>query len=164
MNNCNLKYNIRLNIKTLKDILAYFDMSDKNTLIELVTYKKINKELDKYKEHIAYQEKDRIIFKNLKFEQLTYIMSKDPIFNIYFYKVGKKYDVKNLTHKLIHNENDASIHIRMDQIYEVCFNKDKFNEEKTKTYLKKYRKFINPEYIILFILLLIGIIINLIKK
>ena len=164
MNNCSLKYNIGINIRLLKQFLAYFDMNEKNTLIELVTYKKVNKELENFNDKVVFKDKDRIIFKNMKFEQLTYIMSKNPVFNIYFYKVSKNYKVEQLNHKLINNNIDSSIHVKLDKIYEICFNKEKYDETKTKEYFKKYRKFISPEYIVLLILLVIGIIITIIRK
>ena len=141
-----IKYNIRLNVKTLKSIFEYFNMNEKNTIIKLVTKNK--KIIEEAKEYVFDVNGDNIYLKNIKFEKLYYFMSKNLIFNIYYYK-GKEEDY------------DVCVHTRMDKIHYVEFN-DKFDINKTKEFLKKYRV-INIEYIILALLLIIGIIIKIFR-
>ena len=141
-----IKYNIRLNVKTLKSIFEYFNMNEKNTIIKLVTKNK--KIIEEAKEYIYDVNGDNIYLKNIKFKKLYNFISKNLIFNIYYYK-GKEKDY------------DVCVHTRMDKIQYVEFN-DKFDINKTKEFLKKY-KVINIEYIILALLLIIGIIIKIFR-
>ena len=141
-----IKYNIRLNVKTLKSIFEYFNMNEKNTIIKLVTKNK--KIIEEAKEYIYDVNGDNIYLKNIKLKKLYYFMSKNLIFNIYYYK-GKEKDY------------DVCVHTRMDEIQYVEFN-DKFDINKTKEFLKKY-KVINIEYIILALLLIINIIIKIFR-
>ena len=50
----------------------------------------------------------------------------------------------------------------MDAVKEVCFDTDKYDYDKTKEFLKKYRT-INIEYIILFLLLVVALIVKLLR-
>ena len=155
-------YNIRLNIKTLKEIFNYFSMNKDNTIIELVTNNKSTREaLYEYKNNILEMTKTSVYLKNFKFEQLYYFLSKHIVFNIIYYKTKEK-DVNKLSHKFKENESDVCVNLKMDAINQICFDTDKFDEEKTKAFLKKYRT-INIEYIILFILLVIGLIVRAVR-
>lgn len=162
-----LKYNIRLSIKVLKELFNYFDMNESNTIIELVTRnEKVIKEIDEYKDNIICIKDNKnyksIFLKNMNFSKLFYFLSKNTVYNIYYYKVGKKYDINKISHKLKDNNIEASIYTRIDTIYEICFNDEKFDLNKTKETFKVYKS-INIEYIVLFIMLIIGLII-LIKR
>lgn len=141
-----IKYNIRLNVKTLKSIFEYFKMNEKNTIIRLVTNNK--KIIEEAKEYIFDIKDDNVYLKNLKFEKLYYYLSKNLVFNVYYYKGNQK-------------EYEVCIHTRMDKIQRVEFN-SKYDLNTTKEFLKKYRV-INIEYIILILLIIVGIIIRVIK-
>ena len=141
-----IKYNIRLNVKTLKSIFEYFKMNEKNTIIKLVTN---NKDfISDAKEYIFDIKDNNVYLKNIKFEKLYYFLSKNLVFNVYYYKGSEE-------------SYEVCVHTRMDKINSVEFN-DKFDLKETKMFLKKYRV-INIEFIILFLLLLIGIIIRLVR-
>lgn len=157
MNKVSLKYNIRLNVKTLKHIFTYFDMNEKNSIVELVTSNKnVFENIGEYKDNVIKIDDKSIYLKNIKFEKLYFFFTKNLVFNVYYYKT-KNIDDVNKTLK--DNKCEVSIHTRMDKIYEICFDKNKYDEIKTKNEFKKYRS-INIEFIILFILLIIGIIIR----
>ena len=142
-----IKYNIRLNVKTLKSIFEYFKMNEKNTIIKLVTN---NKELTKeLKDFIILEEDNNLYLSNIKFEKLYYYLSKNVVFNIYYYKNSNIKNIENY---------EVCVHTRMDKVYEIFFN-DKYDLKETKEFLKKYR-IIDIEYIVLFLLVLIGILIR----
>ena len=141
-----IKYNIRLNVKTLKSIFEYFKMNEKNSTVKLVTSNK--RILEEAKEYIYDVKGNNIYLKNIKFEKLYYFLSRNTIFNIYYYK-GKE------------DNYEVCVHTRMDRIQFAIFN-DKFDLDKTKEFLKQYRV-INIEYIILALLLIIGIIVRIVK-
>ena len=141
-----IKYNIRLNVKTLKSIFEYFDMNEKNTIIRLFTS---NNELkEELKEYICDLKDNSIFLKNIKFEKLYYYLSKNIVFNICYYK-GK---IDNY---------EVCVQTKMDRVNNIEFN-DKYDLNKTKKFLKQYRV-INIEYIVLFILLIIGIIFRIVR-
>ena len=141
-----IKYNIRLNVKTLKKIFEYFDMNEKNTIIRLFSN---NKNLQEDVKEYIFDIKDNSIFlKNLKFEKLYYYLSKNLVFNICYYK-GKIDDY------------EVCVQTKMDRINRIEFN-DKYDLNETKKFLKEYRV-INIEYIVLAILLIIGIIIRILR-
>ena len=147
VNNMNrVKYNIRLNVKTLKSIFEYFNMNEKNTIIKLVTKNESIK--NDIKEYIFDIKDNNIYLKNIKFEKLYYYLSKNLVFNIYYYKGNEK-------------DYEVLVHTRMDSVNVVEYN-DKYDHKKTKEFLKQYRT-INIEYIIVFILLVIGVIIRLVR-
>jgi len=142
----NFKYNIKLNIKTLKSIFEYFKMNEKNTIVKLVTKNK--NIIEDAKEYIYNVKEDNIYLKNIKFEKLYYYLSKNLVFNIYYYKgTEENYDV--------------CIHTRMDKIYKISIS-NKYDLNKTKEFLKQY-KTIDIEYIVLFVLIIIGIIIKILN-
>lgn len=141
-----IKYNIRLNVKTLKSIFEYFNMNEKNTIIKLVTNNK--NIIEEAKEYIYDIKDNNVYLKNIKFEKLYYYLSKNLVFNVYYYKGNEE-------------EYEALVYTRMDKVQLIEFN-DKYDLDKTKEFLKKYRV-INIEYIILFLLLLVGIIIRLVR-
>ena len=156
MNKYSLKYNINLDIKTLKYIFTYFDMNEKNTIIKLVSSNKnVFNNLSEFKDNIIKIDNKSIYLKNIKFEKLYYFFSKYIVFNVYYYKV------KNID-DIIDNKYEVSVYTRMDKIHEICFDNKKYDVSKVKNEFKKYRR-INIEYIILFILLIIGIIIRLLR-
>ena len=139
-----VNYNIKLNVNNLKNIFRYFDMNEKNTIIKLDTKNEsIRKEI---KEYILKDEKDYLILHDIKFEKLYYYLSRNIVFNIYYYKNMKD------------DNYEVCIHTRMDKIHDISFN-DKYDLDKTKEFFKKYRS-INIEYIILFLIILIGILIR----
>ena len=158
-----IRYNIRLNVKTLKNIFGYFNMDKSNTIIELMTTNEKTREaLNKdYKKNILKETKKSVYLKNMQFEQLYYFLSKYLVFNINYYKT-KEIDVKKLTYKLKENPSDVVVCLKMDAVNQICFDTDKFDYGKTKEFLKKY-KTINIEYIILFMLLIVGLIIKLLR-
>ena len=141
-----IKYNIRLNVKTLKSVFDYFKMNDKNSTIKLVTSNK--RILEEASDYIYDVKGNSIYLKNIKFEKLYYLLSKNVIFNIYYYK-GKE------------DNYEVCVHTRMDRIQYIEFN-DKYDYEMAKTFLKQY-KIINIEYIVLALLLIIGLIIRVLK-
>ena len=142
-----VKYNIRLNVKTLKSIFEYFNMNEKNTIIKLVTKNESIK--NDIKEYIFDIKDNNIYLKNIKFEKLYYYLSKNLVFNIYYYKNSNIKNIENY---------EVCVHTRMDKVYEIFFN-DKYDLKETKEFLKKYR-IIDIEYIVLFLLVLIGILIR----
>ena len=157
-----VRYNIRLKVKTLKSIFEYFGMNKDNTIIELMTTNdKTREALKEYKNNILKETKTSVYLKNMKFEQLYYFLSKYLVFNINYYKT-KETDVKKLTHKLKDNPSEVSVSLKMDAVKEVCFDTDKYDYDKTKEFLKKYRT-INIEYIILFLLLVVALIVKLLR-
>ena len=157
-----IRYNIRLNVKTLKSIFGYFNMDKSNTIIELMTTNdKTREALKEYKNNILEETKTSVYLKNMKFEHLYYFLSKYLVFNINYYKT-KETDVKKLTHKLKDNPSEVSVSLKMDAVKEVCFDTDKYDCDKTKEFLKKYRT-INIEYIILFLLLVVALIVKLLR-
>ena len=90
---------------------------------------------------------------------MYYFFTKNIVFNVYYYKT------KNVDHvgsNLKENKCEVSIYTRMDRIHEICFDSKVYDEAKIKDEFKKYRN-INIEYIILFILLIIGIIIRILN-
>ena len=84
----------------------------------------------------------------MKFEKLYYYLSKNIVFNICYYK-GK---IDNY---------EVCVQTKMDRVNNIEFN-DKYDLNKTKKFLKQYRV-INIEYIVLFILLIIGIIFRIVR-
>ncbi len=165
MNNESIKYNIRLNVKTLKTIFSLFDMNEKNSIIELVTSNDNTvKNIDEYKSNvikIVKNEKNTSIYlKNIKFEKIYYFLSKNLVFNVYYYKAK---NIDNLSHTLKNNTCDVSIHTRMDKIYEIVFDKNKYDCDRIRKELKKFRT-INIELIVLIILIIIGIILRFVRK
>ena len=66
-----IHYNIRLNIKTLKDIFEYFKMDEKNTIIELNTKReKVRDNLEEYKDKILLINDKSIYLSGLPFGKL----------------------------------------------------------------------------------------------
>ena len=148
-----IKYNIRLNIKTLKTIFEYFNMDEKNTIIELNTKReKVRENIQEYKSNILSINDESIYLKNLAFGKLYYFLSKNFISHVIFYK---EKNIKNI------NDSEVKISIRNDKIYSISFN-DKYDYEKTKELLKRYRT-IDIEYIVLFLLLIGGLIVFVLK-
>jgi hypothetical protein len=157
-----IRYNIRLNVKTLKSIFEYFGMNKDNTIIELITTNEKTREaLKEYKSNILKETKTSVYLKNMKFEQLYYFLNKYLVFNINYFKT-KETDVKKLTHKFKNNPSEVCVGLKMDAVHQICFDTNKYDYDKTKEFLKKYRT-INIEYIILFILLIVGILIRLLR-
>ena len=151
-----VKYNIKLSIQTLKSFFSYFDMNEKNTIIKLATRNdKVMDTLSDYKDNIICDKDENgikcIYLKNLSFSKLYYYLSKVTIFNIYYYKVEKKYSVDT-----INEDYEVMVHVSLDKIKEISFNDNKYDYEITKKELKKYRS-INIELIII---LIIGLIIR----
>ena len=141
-----IHYGINLNVKTLKSIFSYFNMNEKNSTIKLITN---NKDIiEEAKDYIYDIKGNEVYLKNIKFEKLYYFLSKNLVFNIYYYKGNEE-------------EYDVLIHTKMDKIYDIYFS-NKYDLKKTREFLKQYRR-INIEYIILFLLVLIGIIIRILK-
>ena len=101
-----IKYNIRLNVKTLKNIFEYFKMNEKNSTIKLVTTNK--RILDEAKDYVYDVKECNIYLKNIKFEKIYYFLSKNLIFNIYYYKGNEE-------------KHDVCIHTRMDKINCIYF-------------------------------------------
>ena len=165
----NIRYNIRLNIRTIQNIFKYFHMDEKNTLFELVTQNdKLIDELNSIKSNIVKVKENKksksIYIKNIKFEKLVYFFSKHVAFNIYCYK--KYTNIDMLSHKLSNNiesnNSEVCIHIKMDTISDIVFNNEKYDVMKARQFLRPYRT-INVEYIVLFILLIIGILIRVLR-
>ena len=149
-----IHYNIKLNIKTLKTIFEYFNLNENNTIIELNTKReKVRENIQEYKNNILLINDKSIYLNKLKFGKLYYFLSKNFIANINFYKT-KSID------KL--DKSEVKIELRNDKIGKIYFS-DKYNINKTKKLLKQYRS-IDIEYIVLFILLIGGIIVYLLKK
>ena len=142
-------------------------MDEKNTLFEIVTSNdKLVEEL-KSVSVVKIKENKRsksLYIKNVKFEKLVYFFSKHVAFNIYCYK--RYTNIDKLSHKFSENiessNSDVCIHIKMDTIDKISFNNEKYDSKKAKLFLKPYRS-INIEYIVLFILLVIGILIRLLR-
>ena len=87
MNKVSLKYNIRLNVKTLKHIFTYFDMNEKNSIVELVTSNKnVFENIGEYKDNVIKIDDKSIYLKNIKFEKLYFFFTKNLVFNVYYYK------------------------------------------------------------------------------
>ncbi len=149
----NIKYNIRLNINTLKTLFDYFKMDENNTIIELNTKReKARENIQEYKDNILLINDESIYLKKLPFGKLYYFLSKNFISHVIFYK---EKNIKNI------DKSEVVIDIRNDKIHNVSFN-DKYDYSKTKKLLKKYRS-IDIEYIVLFLLLLGGIIVFFLK-
>ncbi len=149
----NIKYNIRLNINTLKTLFDYFKMDENNTIIELNTKReKARENIQEYKDNILLINDESIYLKKLPFGKLYYFLSKNFISHVIFYK---EKNIKNI------DKSEVVIDIRNDKIHNVSFN-DKYDYNKTKELLKKYRS-IDIEYIVLFLLLLGGIIVFFLK-
>ena len=144
-----IKYNIRLNINTLKTLFNYFKMDENNTIIELNTKReKARENIQEYKDNILLINDESIFLKKLAFGKLYYFLSKNFISHVVSYK---EKNIKNI------NNSEVIIDIRNDKIHSVSFS-DKYDYKETKELLKKYRT-IDIEYIILFLLLIGGIIV-----
>ena len=147
-----IKYNIKLNVKTLKDIFNYFNMSSTNSIVKLVSN---NKNLiEDVKEYTVRIKDNNIYLKNIKFEKLYYFLSRNIVLNVYYYKAKSIKEIEN-------NNYEVCIHTRMDRVYNILFN-DKYNILETRNFLKKYRS-IHIEYIVLFLLLIVGLLIRLLR-
>ena len=148
-----INYNIRLNIKTLKDIFEYFKMDEKNTIIELNTKReKVRDNLEEYKDKILLINDKSIYLSGLPFGKLFYFLSKNFIPHVIFYKT-----------KSIEKIKDSEVKIELDstKIGKISFN-EKYDINKTKDFLKKYKS-INIEYIVLLLMLLGGIIVFILR-
>ena len=152
--NRSIKYNIDLNVKVLKDIFSYFNMNEKNTIIKLVTKnKKVLESINEYKDNIIEINDEAIYLKNMNFAKLFFFLSKNTVYNIFYFKVKSK-DINK-----INTDNvEVYIHTRLDKIYEVYFN-EKYNYDKVKEFLKKYHK-IRVDIIIIILLIIIGLLIR----
>ncbi len=152
--NRSIKYNIDLNVKVLKDIFSYFNMNEKNTIIKLVTKnKKVLESINEYKDNIIEINDEAIYLKNMNFAKLFFFLSKNTVYNIFYFKVKSK-DINK-----INTDNvEVYIHTRLDKIYEVYFN-EKYNYDKAKEFLKKYHK-IRIDIIIIILLIIIGLLIR----
>lgn len=149
----NIRYNIRLNINTLKTLFEYFKMDENNTIIELNTKReKVRENIQEYKDNILLVNDESIFLKKLPFGKLYYFLSKNFIAHVVFYK---EKNIKNI------DKSEVKIDIRNDKIHGVSFN-DKYDYKETKALLKKYRT-IDIEYIVLFLLLVGGIIVYFLK-
>ena len=144
-------------------------MDEKNTLFELVTRNdKLIDELSSIKNNIVkikeVKKTKHIYIKNMKFEKLVYFFSKHVAFNIYCYK--KYTNIDKLSHKfsdnIESNNSEVCIHIKMDTVSNIAFNNEKYDSAKAKEFLRPYRT-INIEYIVLFLLLVIGILIRVLR-
>ena len=149
-----IKYNIRLNINTLKTLFEYFKMDEKNTIIELNTKRqKVRENINDYKDNVLLVNDESIYLNKLPFGKLYYFLSKNFISHVIFYKEKNIKNIKN---------SEVIIDIRSDKIYSVSFS-DKYDYKETKELLKKYRT-IDIEYIVLFLLLIGGIIVYFLKR
>lgn len=148
-----ISYNIKLNINTLKTLFEYFNMDENNTIIELNTKRELaRKNLQEHKKNIILTNTESVFLNKLAFGKLYYFLSKNFISHVIFYKEKNIKNIKN---------SEVIIDIRNDKIHNITFN-DKYDYNKTKELLKKYRT-IDIEYIVLFLLLIGGIIVFLLK-
>ncbi len=148
-----IKYNIKLNIKVLKSIFDYFNMNENNTIIELHTNReKARENINEYKDKVILVTNESIYLKKLPFGKLYYFLSKNFIPHVIFYKA-------NNINKI--NDCEVKIEINSFKIGKISFS-DKYNINKTKEFLKKYRT-INIELIILILIVLGGLLVYFFK-
>ena len=148
-----IRYNISLNIKTLKDIFEYFKMDDKNTIIELNTKReKVRENIEEFKDKVLLINDKSIYLKGLQFGKLYYFLSKNFVPHVIFYKAKNIDSLDN---------SEVRVELSGTKIKKISFN-DKYNINKTKDFLKKYKS-INIEYIVLLLLILGGIIVFILR-
>ena len=148
-----IRYNIRLNIKTLKTIFEYFEMNENNTIIELNTPReKVREAIGEYKDNVVLINDKSIYLKNFTFGKLYYFLSKHFIAHVIYYKANSVDKIDN---------SEVIIDIKSDKISKISFT-DKYDKNKTKELLKPY-KTIDIEYVVLFLLLIGGLIVYFLK-
>jgi len=167
MSKCGILFRkFNLNINTLNKLLDYFDYSDKNTIIELITNNdKVIKNVSKYKDNIIdivnHKSHKSIFMSGIEYKKIIGFISENMIYYIYLYKTNNK-NIKLYNHKLIkninHDDADVIVYLELTNI-SVYYNKDKYNSIELKNDLKVYSKTFRDYfiYILIFLIFLIGV-------
>ena len=136
--NKTIKCEIGVKSEVLKEVLDYFDINEKNTVIRFITLSsKVDELKEVCKDHVITVKDEKpagkgVYVNNMTFEELLEVMGTLLPFTITFYKTGKKYDIDNLQY-------DACINYGLDKIDEITINTDKYNSDEVDKFINDHQ-------------------------
>lgn len=132
-----IKCDIEISKEVFKEVLDYFDINEKNTIIKFITLSsKLDELKEECKDHIIDVKPEGSIkalyVKNMNYEELSEVMATLLPFTITLYKTGKKYDLDNLKY-------DVCINSGLDKIDEITINTDKYDSDEVDNFIKEHQ-------------------------